>query len=83
MEKLSIELAVKAYFDQKFKILVKFVTSSMMTQHQQRCSFQALLPSAEINSALTVFVDSVRMDFQLDQKISKRRFFQDIQNSFQ
>ena len=28
-------------------------------------------------------VDSVRMDFQLDQKISKRRFFQDIKNSFQ
>ena len=28
-------------------------------------------------------MDSVRVDFQLDQKISKRRFFQDIKNSFQ
>ena len=28
-------------------------------------------------------VDSVRVDFQLDQKISKRRFFRDIKNSFQ
>ena len=28
-------------------------------------------------------VDSVRVDFQLDQKISKRRFFQNIKNSFQ
>ena len=28
-------------------------------------------------------VDSVRVDSQLDQKISKRRFFQDIKNSFQ
>ena len=31
----------------------------------------------------TVFMDSVRVNFQLDQKISKRRFFQDIKNSFQ
>ena len=28
-------------------------------------------------------LDSVRVDFQLDQKLSKRRFFQDIKNSFQ
>ena len=27
-------------------------------------------------------MDSVRVDSQLDQKISKRRFFQDIKNSF-
>ena len=33
-------------------------------------------------SSVTFCVDSVRMDFQLHQKISKCRFFQDIQNSF-
>ena len=33
--------------------------------------------------AISIAVDSVRMDFQLNQKISKRRFFQDIKNSFQ
>ena len=30
-----------------------------------------------------LFIESVRVDLQLDQKISKRRFFQDIINSFQ
>ena len=34
-------------------------------------------------SCMNLDVDSVRVDFQLDQKISKRRFFQDIKNSFQ
>ena len=32
---------------------------------------------------MNLSVDSVRVDFKLDQKISKRRFFQDIINSFQ
>ena len=35
------------------------------------------------HSFFVLGVDSVKMDSQLDQKISKRRFFQDIKNSFQ
>ena len=41
------------------------------------------MPIIPQESVVHWYVDSIREDFQLDQKISKRRFFQDIKDSFQ
>ena len=73
----------KYYLIDRFhnQISIKLANSQLL--HIALINVLSKIRVIQVGKLLQLIVDSVRMDFQLDQKISKRRFFQDIKNSFQ